>query len=163
MNIQLFLDKIPVPQPDDAHNLVVDFGLDLQCQWVEGGQIFLLRVLKPSPTRQLVDVWTEVQRHVFTTYFSEKPIFILHELPPMSLTPYARHRIEALNKELSGREAYAAVVFEKSILRHLIRLFVEMELRRLNKRSTQRLFYTRDDALMWLREKLAETTPQESQ
>jgi hypothetical protein len=126
-------------------------------QWLDGGRIAQITT-QGDMTRGAVDQWAELVIDTVRTWPDDGPIFLLEDLSHryQGFTHYARQRAEDTYRSLKeGQRGYLALILRHSIIMQIISLF-------LRRRPPgpgiieERIFTSYDEALRWLRERVAE-------
>lgn len=120
-------------------------------QWLD--EKHLLKFVLVDVSRETVDKWYNFLTEVLQNWPVERPYRVLYDMrrENVTFTPYIREKageINALRPEVKGR---IAIVLKPNATAYLVRLFARV--RRRSSRVTA-LFFTEEEALLWLRESI---------
>lgn len=132
---------------------VRDTGRGVSVEEIDGGDIIVFRLANQS--RQSIDAWTEEVIRYNQQY--QDKIAYIHDLtrPKLALTSYGRKRIKDMNANKDNR-GHVAVVMPHGPIVAVARFFLNREIIGVQPNVEIRLFYEMDEALAWLRERVAE-------
>jgi hypothetical protein len=126
-----------------------DMGQGVVLEWVDNGRIVVFRLEQHS--QKSVDFWFDVVSQVFADYPVDEPLIVLHDMRQASIGPYLREKSKILTENAARfSKGRFAVVMSDNPLAQLVRLFVNIQSRRLTARE-RRAFTDYDEALTWLR------------
>lgn len=120
-------------------------------EWVANGKILYVRQEGTSSRAEIDAIFDQVIK-AMQTWPSEQPLLLLWDsshLERVSWSPHIRKRIGDFLTAFDSRGKIAAVV-KKSPVTQIIKNFLEWELNRRYKHREHRLFYTVEDAVIWL-------------
>lgn len=103
-------------------------------------------------SRGAMDVWA--QKVIEETTRSEGKVRHIMDLSHSGavITPYLRSKVKEINEAYPDVTGYVAVVFKEGLITQAIRLFVNRELTKQQRGMKSHICFSRDEALLWLRE-----------
>ncbi|MCI0708700.1 MAG: hypothetical protein L0154_00920 [Chloroflexi bacterium] len=130
-----------------------DAGHDVSVEEIDDGDIIIFRLANQS--RESIDAWTEEVIRYNERY--QDKIAYIHDLtrPKLALTSYGRKRIKDMNANRENR-GHVGVVMPHGPIVAVARFFLNREIFAMQPNVEIRLFYEMDEALAWLRERVAE-------
>lgn len=130
-----------------------DIGNGVSVEEIDDGNIVIFRVAKQS--RQAIDTWTD-EVILYNEKYRDRIAYV-HDLtkPNLALTSYARKRIEDMNANKDNR-GHVAVVMPHGPVVAVARFFLNREIIGMQPHVETKLFYEIDEALAWVRERVAE-------
>lgn len=125
----------------------------LTFQWLFGNLAVAFTALHAS--RPLVDAWANKVVDVAKDWPKERPFFCLQDFSAKDCasTPYARAKNKELQQSNSGLTVVSALVVQNNLTMQLSRFFINSLPR---KKTKQEIFltFTRQDGLIWLKQKV---------
>ena len=105
-------------------------------------------------SRDGIDVWA--QAVIDDINQDNKNIAHLHDMRTASvvITPYVRKKLQDVG-ENRDNEGYVALVMTPNPLTNIVRFFVQREFKKDQPKVDMQLFFDYDEALTWLRERVA--------
>lgn len=102
--------------------------------------------------RETIDAWYEALRGQHDSWDASQTYLILHDVSRVFFTPYFRTRAnDVMALERTDLVGAYAVLLPNSLIGHVMRLFLDRDLRRTVHQTTGETFTDYDDALKWLR------------
>jgi hypothetical protein len=125
-------------------------------QWLLDRQIVVFTMT--SPSRDIVDAWIDTVKATMENWPGDRPYLAIHDLTSnkVSLTPYARKRTEELLPLSAKVPGYAAIVLSRSFMAQVIRLFLRSQKQ---QGVNNVVFFSRQEALEWLKSKIGTLPP----
>jgi len=118
-----------------------------------GGRIKVLTVT--SIDFETIDIWAETVNDLVRELAPGEPYLAVHDVsaPHLSLTPYIRRKAQEIFSAHPNAYGRIAVVVQRGVAGVMMQLFVNHLLRVVTGRPL-RVFFNREDALVWLEELL---------
>jgi hypothetical protein len=119
-------------------------------------------ITSKGTTRSMVDAWGATIVEAIKNWPSDEPYLAIYDVSQSGITPYSRSKSEQIAREAASIErehpmlAFALVV-DRSVVGHLIRLFSKRSIQRAYPEWHTDIFHSRDEALGWLRHLRDET------
>ena len=117
-------------------------------QWICDRQIVIFKIT--SVSREVVDSWIDTVKVTMENWPGNRPYLAIHDMTSdkVSLTPYARARVQELIPLSAKAPGYAAIVLPKTFVGQIIRLFMRTQRSQGNRNE---IFFTVESALDWLK------------
>ena len=127
-----------------------EFAHDVTVEWLDDDQIVIFSALQP--TRAALDMW--VEKVIEVTDVAPYKVRYIHDFSKalFVLTPYGREAAKRVNEAHPDATGYAGILLHRSILSSAIRFFLNHDLVKRQPNLTSRVFFTREEALTWLRQ-----------
>lgn len=152
------------PLTEDSKNITIEqYEYGHSREWLNVSDTYRIAIINGSGNmaRASIDVWADVVIDTLNNWSWEAyPLHILLDLSTkgQGITPYSRERAEGVYKFIPPKSTgYAAIVIPDGPINRLVSLFFVR--RRIDRgiNVQERVFTRREDALNWLREKIANT------
>ena len=129
----------------------------LTVEWLHDNQIVVFTVHDMSP--RTVEVWANKVIEV-TEARQAKGIFYVHDasLVPFAMTPHFRRHSERVTAAHPKAQGFVGIVLRQSLLLTVTRVIIENLVRRSQPGIASRIFFDRNDALVWLVDCLNQST-----
>jgi hypothetical protein len=127
-------------------------GAGINRTWLDNHTIAFFTA--EAATRAAVDIWAEAVKGVMASTPPDRPWMMMHDFTAdrNGLTPYARARAQEVMAFRPEARGYAAIIMRNNVMGQAVSLFMRLAaMRRSNVEA--RVFFRRDDALTWLRQK----------
>jgi hypothetical protein len=120
----------------------------ISVQWLHNREIIAMST--EDSQRDSVDCWCDHIMERIREWPSDKPVLVMVDLssPRVVPTPYTRSRAKDIAHVRSDLKMYAAMVVKRSFMMQLVMPFTR---RPMTSYSQIRMFFSRDEALTWLR------------
>lgn len=138
---------------------ITEFVKGTTIEWLHGGRILALTTTAFGQ-QDVVKAYFDKFSDLVKSWESPKPMLTLLDFGALGITwtPYIRRRSQEFMElsKIHHITYYSAIVVPNSALTQIIRLFVRAAQRGPNQ---FRLFYQRDEGLVWLEDWLAKSDP----
>lgn len=106
-------------------------------------------------SREILDAGADDVLDTMKNWREGHPYLVIYDITSakIALTPHLRHRLQELSKAYPDLKGRSAVVLPRSVVTQVFRLFVRSQNR--IGRSKQ-VFFNRESAIDWLKEKLSD-------
>ncbi len=123
-------------------------------EWLFERQIVVYTLT--SASRDAVDAWIDTGFATMKSWPADRPYLAIHDVssPNLTMTPYARQRAREIAKQLPPHLTRSAAIVRKDMFGQAIRLFIKLDMLRVHPTLERKVFFTREAAVAWLKEKL---------
>mgnify|MGYP000013505207 CR=1 FL=1 len=148
-------DNLPVTPPNTDTPLMQMVHPNVMLEWVDDRTIAILTVT--SIQREAISAWADKAVEIVSTRPEGQPHLVIHDVsaPSLTLTPYIRERAQYAVSHYPESGGRTAVVVPKGLSGSVLKLFINQLMRIVRGRPTK-AFFSRDEALMWVRAELAD-------
>lgn len=133
-----------------------EFSHGVTVEWLDEDQIVVFSALRPA--RATIDTWAEKVIEITDIY--RYKVRYIHDFSKRHfvLTPYGRETAKRVNDVHTDAKGYVAILLQPSVISNAIRFFLNHDLLKRQPDITSRVFFTREEALTWLRKFPIEAT-----
>ncbi len=118
-------------------------------QFLHEGQIVVFTLTDSS--RETIDTWVRLINEMATVAPTDRPLFMLHDISSIYMSPYARGKLQNLAQNPPNvTRLYLAMVVDSLVVQMLAVVFSRTPIPNIERK----VFRDRDAALRWLEEKL---------
>ena len=142
--------------PNKSTTGVHDLGAEVTLEWLHEGRIVVFTL--GSVQREAVDTFIDTYMGILRNWSTSQTFLmvLVAQKTNIFITPYFRKRLNeaiplARSRKLNGR---MAVAVQKSPLLQVVRLFIKANYSKQRDTIEPELFFTREEALVWLEEML---------
>jgi len=124
---------------------------DLSLEWLYDRRIGVFTL--HSSHRDVIDRWCEQIIDLRRTYPMDKPLLLAHDTSQVSITPYARHRLQQLSSHAIQHKGRFAVIIKDGVVERGISLLINRMFMQIYRGVEQgQCFTTKERAIAWLAE-----------